>query len=102
MKFQVGDRVRVYHGHKSFKGTIKDIHNGGGGLLYVMEDGFYSYPEDAPFSPKQCRKLVKKERRRVWISYLGKSMNEVVTIPQKGPHWVEFVEVKRKCHSKTT
>lgn len=47
--------------------------------------------------PKQCRRLVKKERKRVWVQYRddGSWSNFSIVEPVRAG-WVEFVEVKKK------
>lgn len=66
MKFKVGDRVRVYgflNPCAVAKGIIVDLI---GPIVVFNEDGDL---EKQRFSAhhKQCRRLVKKERRRLWI-----------------------------------
>lgn len=58
-ELSVGDRCRVFHRHESFKGKIDAIAKDGS--LFVIEDGFYSCHNEAPFHPEQCRRLVKKK-----------------------------------------
>lgn len=112
MKFEVGDRVAVYHVWKGrLTGKVDAINERG--HLSVIEDGFYSAHEDGPFHPKQCRKLVKRERQRIWVGqkiyrwgnghvdhfmearFIKPSDSEK---PADGRQWREFVEVrKKKC-----
>lgn len=101
-KFKVGDRVRVY-GHsdcarESFGGVVKEIH---GAWLKVYSDG----GSLVAAHPKQCRKLVKKERRRVWVNrgYLAQLPNDpggyICSVPPAKSietSYVEFIEVRRR------
>lgn len=56
-----------------------------------------------PFAPQQLRKLVKRERRRVWIDpeYLqgllaGGYHRHATASPNEKPDWIEFIEVRRR------
>ena len=109
MKFKVGDRVAVY-GHRCLEwmrtaGTVlqvaTDKHEGCTMLIKVPQRG------DVYAHPKQCRRLVKKERRRVYIPLNDlharlnfKSAAELLSyleIETDGsPNYMEFVEVRRK------
>lgn len=99
-KFQAGDRVRVYENAESIlTGTVADL--GGGKVRVLIEPHGASWV----FHPKQCRKLVKKERRRVWIAcrdsglsvFGGKLVNPAGIFRSPSPEFVEFVEVRRKA-----
>lgn len=109
---QVGDRVAVYGAifstkKKEYFGSAVDWRKGEvvgtvqAGDMIVFKD---EWGEDFTAHPKQCRRLVKKERRRVWVyqDRLG-SITEQPTAyyrdqpPDDSPgHWVEFIEVRRK------
>jgi hypothetical protein len=96
--FQVGDRVRVY-------GIVVRMFGAGEAIkkvatvtsvddeLLILDDGgdaFYAHP-------KQCRRLVKKERRRYWLNpNISAHYDGTFWIDNK-PHegWIEFVEVKK-------
>jgi hypothetical protein len=93
----VGDRVRVY-------GREWDWHSKAphfdGEVLEIADDGVcVKRSENTKIwcHPKQVRRLVKKERRRVWL-WKGASWNDgTITTepPVKTPSdWVAFVEVK--------
>lgn len=58
-KFVKGDRIAVYYWKGRRIGTISSITETG--MIYFIEDGFYSAHEDCPFHPKQCRRLRKKK-----------------------------------------
>lgn len=109
MKFQVGDRVRVYTSDISpdymvFTAWVWGIQSNG--LLDICKE----HPPGSErwgrsfrnAHPKQCRRLKKREpRRRVWIhkTELGYVRgNFVGTKPEQTPinDWVEFIEVRRK------
>lgn len=102
-KFQVGDRVRVYHRHTSFTGKVDAIDEKSG-ALYVIEDGHYSCHNLSPFHLKQCRKLKKKKRREIWVStqieqsdFDSSARCSHMTLkepPVKG--WLRFVEAPEK------
>lgn len=114
-KFQVGDRVKVY-GHWGAqyligsKGTIKKIElNNPFKAPHVavkLDIEIDCLRDDGTIwvHPKQCRKLVKKERRRVWINMYGHSaiahLSEARAIVDAAPYVqeraVEFVEVRKK------
>ena len=66
-QLEVGDRVAVYSRYQRLIGVVKEVTVQG--LICFAEDGFYSLHEDSPFHPKQCRKLVKRERREWWLLY---------------------------------
>lgn len=109
-KFKVGDRVAVYGiafdgmRCKSFYGTVTE----------VLDDGWLVVNPDCPETnandvhEKQCRRLVKRERRRVWIkcgrhgglsSLGGQLKNPVVfgsSTKSHDPEYVEFVEVRKR------
>lgn len=107
--FKVGDRVRTYAGYSgdciSVKaGVIKNILPKG--VLEIAEDGVKDGTRWA--HPKQCRRLKKKERRRIWIrkksdnfplSTSANRLNEEVLLfppqPLVSKYYVEFVEVKK-------
>lgn len=114
MKFKVGDRVAVY-GHP-------DITDGSARIvLAIMDCGNLEIDRNEFAHPKQCRRLVKKPRRRIWvpIGYIpsmalhqlgGGGFGQMLSYLEDGvgsPHkpnsehgsyyqYVEFVEVCRK------
>lgn len=77
-KFEPGDRVRVYFmAAPPTKARVLEVEPGG--LLRVEDDG----DRRAYFVwPKACRKLVKKERRRIWI--LDENLEEFVQGQMRG------------------
>jgi hypothetical protein len=116
MKFKVGDRVAVYghmaHTGRRFVGVVAEKSRQTSeqfrGDDYILvrpgrdKDGGYFC------SPKQCRRLVKKERRRVWVGLrryvLGngtyhdflEARSELPTgNTADSKPWIEFVEVKK-------
>ncbi len=99
-KFEVGDRIAIYEELERWKATIIKINELG--HLYVL----YLFEGEEVrdyFHPKQCRKIKKKERRRVWVDKIDYSANEISTHrpirfdnPFDSINWVEFVEVKKR------
>lgn len=105
--FQVGDRVRVYtvyDGRMEILDCVvlsnEDVDGGpggpGAGCLWVEDT---SSRRKFNAWPKQCRRLVCKERRRITVRFSG-SMGEPDVIGQAGffnaGERVEFIEVKKK------
>lgn len=104
MKFKVGDRVAVYGAvwchqdaeHKIYRGLKMEISK------IIDENRITLYFGDEKYCahPKQCRRLVKKEKRRVWVKvptdfHPQHRTNGMVSVdPVDG--WDEFVEVKKK------
>lgn len=97
--FNVGDRVVVYgcvqgnpHPHLycyAKKATVTFV-NEAHTELHIEID---AWPGGGVVHPKQCRKLVKKERKRVWISRI----NEYHTYNKPiGGEFDEYVQVKSK------
>lgn len=62
MKFKVGDRVAVYENCKRFTGMV--LNDGHQSIQVELDDD-----RVLPFHPKQCRRLIKKPRRRIAVSY---------------------------------
>lgn len=63
MKFKVGDRVVKYDSNlKPSKGTVVKIYEDGCLSLDIGAEEIRLFAH-----PKQCRLLIKKPRRRVWI-----------------------------------
>lgn len=107
MKFKVGDRVAVYP--KAFErmtGIIDSTHITDYTFMVVKLDERYG-SDVYTYHPKQCRRLVKKPRRRVWIfnpdAFDAGYVSDVSKKPLEGyvefiealkP--VEFIEVKKK------
>lgn len=107
MKFAIGDRVAVYGGIPSGPDITWDLDGQRGtvvGLNSAYPSQMLCVKFDRPlpdgstglwsFHPKQCRKLVKKPRRRVWVHFLKFGTRVYHDTPQEGA--VEFVEVKKK------
>lgn len=105
MEFKVGDRVRVYE-ISDWKGRVVMI--GQQGELYIKPDGFNRPADSVPYHPKQCRKLVKKSRRRIWIPRIWSSHDlRMVQTTRAGwlfdqpsrmskSDWIEFAEIRPK------
>lgn len=101
--YKVGDRVKIYG--CIFRSSDESLHHitvDGltGEIKEICLSGYITvktnFDETFLAHPKQCRKLVKKERRRIWVSpdyeFLGPDNTSL--IPKEG--WLEFVEVKKK------
>lgn len=90
---KVGDRVAVYTGGNRYVAEIADMLNDG--TLRFERVGaigsFYAHP-------KQCRRLIRRERRRVYIQEnpATKELGFGWVDGRPGQGWVEFVEVRRK------
>lgn len=108
MSFKAGDRVNVYgftYDGTSCLGWAGEVTHAvgeiGGPLLHVRLDGRTAIEG---VHPKQCRKLVKKERRRIWIdcsvglsAISGRLSNQVRLELEDGKEqFAEFVEVRRR------
>lgn len=100
---KIGDRVRLFNCDRfaGRKGTIIDLEPIGCECATILLDNStlrYS------LTWAQCRKLIKKERKRVWIkesSYVsliysatGQVDTSILDRERKG--WIEFVKVKKK------
>lgn len=94
-KFKVGDRAIVYYYDSTTKGTIIQINND---TVLLRDD---AGQDTGWFYYKQCRKLVKKERKRIWIlnGPLEAKFNTLEPKYQKPNdlrYYTEFVEVRKK------
>lgn len=73
--FKVGDRVRVYFASGNYCGTVIEVKKTqitateSIDQLLVREDGAELDPTVVPllWSPKQCRRLKKKERHTIYV-----------------------------------
>lgn len=106
-KFKVGDRVAIYGTVATYseKNKSTEYLRGDKGTVQIV----YSNPEDEltvkmesreiSAHPKQCRKLMKKERKRLWIKYpslptgFHSCMREISN--KYETDWFEFIEVKK-------
>lgn len=89
-QFKVGDRVAVYECFARHVGIITGMTKKTS--FYVRLDGF---DDGCAYHPKQCRRLVKKKRRSVWVkpeSYDGTGLH---CVPWECDGWIEFSEVKK-------
>lgn len=66
MKFKVGDRVAVYNYLGRNTGKISSLDDAGS--FFVGLDQFVNGNDTMRAHPKQCRRLIKRPQRRVWIS----------------------------------
>lgn len=109
-KFKVGDRVAVYdNGHRQVGvvGQIGDTTGSKNIRVDAVKSQLHSPWKFSWFHPKQCRRLIKRERRRVFIQEKDVPNNEqsdypdVLVRPTRGTtynlgRWVEFIEVVSK------
>ena len=92
---QTGDRVRVYYSwNRVFTTTVKEIKSDS--IITVQA---YEVPlEDLYVNPKQCRRLVKKKRRSVWVdpaSFKDTHENVYARHNRRFSTDIEFREVKK-------
>lgn len=99
MKFNVGDRVAVYKEERRV-GVVDQVGDDCGSsrikVMFSNVDFQWCYQQ-------QCRKLIKKQRRRIWIreSHIPKD-DELLSIPvgsyefSGGEPLAEFIEVRKK------
>ena len=98
--FKVGDRVALYARNlvqdkmERVVCNVLEIDEKRGLKLGTERGGFW-------FHPKQCRKLKKKERRRIWVlgnaTEISNYQMQVRTVAPSSPeYWAEFVEVRKK------
>lgn len=104
MKFKVGDKVAVYDRTYNLArgvGKVVEIDDHPATGVRVRVPNY----QDFWFHPKQCRRLVKKERRRMWVRFdqHGTVLSTSTRFPSGNPDYsmlnselVEFVEVKKK------
>ena len=112
-KFVVGQRVRFYYTDNcraySDAGTVVEI------VVQLLRIKIDRADQTYLAHPKQCRKLVKKKRRRVWVKR-GAAINEAPqlfpgthivslvrdmdgdyhSIKNTKDNWTEYAEVKKK------
>lgn len=87
MKFQVGDKVAAYLGSKKYVGMVNHIDDRREPHMVVVE----TETDTLSFHPKQCRRLVKKKRREIWVD---PDFNCFLESENEG--WIRFVEAKEK------
>jgi hypothetical protein len=101
--FKVGDRVAAYEFGVRHPGEVKAIEESG--ELVVLRDGFLN---EFKIHPKQCRRLVRRTTRRVWITVADiRRLDRTRADAEQLVVWkdpiidmthesVEFIEVPRK------
>lgn len=106
--FAVGDRVRVYGNSISGKFTPSRLGDKNIGVVAtdISDEGFLGVDVAEfgiiNFHFKQCRRLVKKERQRIWIletemkDFHTSACVEVYKTQCDSKAFIEFVEVVRK------
>lgn len=83
MKFWVRDKVAVYMGIDRFVGHVVRVQER---ILHVQP---VDRPHEVQVAPQQCRRLVKKKRREIWVNL---ELMEFSIVQTKG--WIRFREVK--------
>jgi hypothetical protein len=101
---KVGEKINVYHGKVYWGDEIVKVEHG---LIYTKGE----YTNCGPFHPNQCRRLIKKTLRTIWVEFCYKTNRpravadtyEEIEASWKesrqgmGTRYVrEFVEVKKK------
>lgn len=91
MKFKVGDRVAAYINGQRVLGVLETL-NPNNTFEFCADE----YSSRRTVHPKQCRRLVKRERRRVSIYFGDKG-----TVVEGGRQFevgeeIDFVEVRRR------
>jgi hypothetical protein len=108
-KFKVGDRVAVYDGGHRYEGNILEFSQviGASSPYDCVVIRRVANGKTMSVHPKQCRRLGKKERRRVWMPQLN--VDDMFKYPEykdytailykekrEGQSLVEFIEVRKK------
>lgn len=83
MKFWVRDKVAVYMGIDRFVGHVVRVQER---ILHVQP---VDRPHEVQVAPQQCRRLIKKKRREIWVNL---ELMEFSIVQTKG--WIRFREVK--------
>jgi hypothetical protein len=103
MKFKEGDRVAAYGTDANGDPVVvraEVVSLNADGTLGLRGDTYKDELYDfSCVHPKQCRRLVKRERRRVWCFDDGYENLEgpfVTETPSTPERWIEFVEVRRR------
>lgn len=95
MRFKIGDRVVGYkHPDTPTVGHVESVWNDD--VIAITPDRNLSLRN---FHFKQCRRLVKKNRRRIWMSessLSGSSGTWTLKREDAARDMIEFVEVKKK------
>lgn len=102
-KLKVGDRVAAYIGgtvdHQPHRVIAEieevDIHHPKGMVRIIYGKGTDEWGRWV-VHPKQCRKLIRREPRRVWIFESPGLDNNISWTPPPNPSgWIEFQEVRK-------
>lgn len=100
-KFKAGDRVAVYDGADRAVGRVSAIFSSANYLLVALDSDQPPRLRGKRWHPKQCRKLVKRERRRVWLMRgqleQGYGVIAAEYFQPEGNAYAEFVEVCGKA-----
>lgn len=93
-EFKVGDKIMAFECHGA--PNVGQVEVTITGIIQKIE-GSFIMTDRGWFHSKQCRKLVKKERRVIYVSNSAIG-NEYLKVAA-GPMWtdsVKFIEVKKK------
>ena len=96
MKYQVGDRVRVYFGLAVYTGFVRAQKPDS---LIVVTEGPLKGQETLYVHPKQCRKIVKKNKpKSIWYKFSDNyfSHDHYTWTDPKDNSYTEFREIKKK------
>lgn len=91
--FKIGDRVAVYENIERRVSVIESV--GANGIIRLVGSSIR-------FHPKQCRRLIPKKRREIWIierdGFLYPSLVTLLKSESEvtGDKWIRFVEAKKK------
>lgn len=91
--FQVGERVVIYDYVAGPINRIYTISNVNKDVLGVIDSNYvFQY-----YHRKQCRRLVKKNRREIWVNpdIIGLRLSPYV-MPSPASGWIRFIEAKKK------
>lgn len=105
-KFKIGDRVMVYGAVQIGDQSYKARPGGKATIIYYPNsEPYVQFDDDRDthysVDPKQCRRLVKKPRRRIWIKTIVKNeyykgTQYICSSFKTDDSFVEFVEVLKK------
>lgn len=97
MKFKVGDTIHVYGFSADDAAQVLKRQIG-----QICDDGLIRTDAYELVHPKQCRKLIKKERRRISVKFVNDGSSVGIPVVKwtmsdfPKDEMVEFVEVRRK------
>lgn len=107
-KLKIGDRVMVYGAVQIGDQSYKARPGGKATIIYYPNsDPYVQFDDDRDthysVDPKQCRRLVKKPRRRIWIKIIVqnessdyKATQYICSSFKVDDGFVEFIEAQKK------